>query len=63
MIEFQAQLRDRARQALDALALAEESGDLYSVDVRTGELESIARLADEHDVRLPELDAFRSRAA
>lgn len=63
MTEFQAQLRDRARQALDALALAEESGDLYSVDVRTGELESIARLADEHDVRLPELDAFRSQAA
>jgi len=63
MTEFLTQLRDRAREALKALEEAREAGDDYSVDIRTGELESIKRLADEHDVRLPELDGFRRDAA
>jgi hypothetical protein len=63
MTEFPTQLRDRAREALKALEEAREAGDDYSVDIRTGELESIKRLADEHDVRLPELDGFRRDAA
>jgi len=63
MTEFLTQLRDRAMEALKALEEAREAGDDYSVDIRTGELESIKRLADEHDVRLPELDGFRRDAA
>jgi hypothetical protein len=63
MTEFLTQLRDRAKEALKALEEAREAGDDYSVDIRTGELESIKRLADEHDVRLPELDGFRRDAA
>ena len=63
MSEFLTQLRERARQALTALHEARLADDDYSVDVRTGELESIARLASEHDLRLPELDSFGSDAA
>ena len=63
MSEFHTQLRERARQALAALHEARLADDDYSVDVRTGELESIARLASEHDLRLPELDSFGSDAA
>lgn len=64
MTEFHTQLRDRAREALRQLAEAQAADDDYSVDVRTGELDSISRTADEHDLRVPELDAWRrSRAA
>ncbi len=63
MTEFQSELRDRAKQALQSLDEARTSGDDYCADVHTGELESIARLADDHDVRIPELDRFRSDAA
>ena len=63
MTEFLTQLRERARQALAALQEARLADDDYSVDVHTGELESIARLASEHDLRLPELDSFGIDAA
>ncbi|MGI8717900.1 MAG: hypothetical protein ACR2JN_08745 [Lapillicoccus sp.] len=63
MTEFQSELTDRARSALQQLAQAREAGDDYLAHVRVGELESIARLAAEHDVDLPELDEFRSPAA
>lgn len=63
MTEFQTELRDRAREALQSLAQAREAGDDYSADVHTGELESIQRLADDNDVYLPELDRFRPDAA
>ncbi len=63
MTEFVAELRDRAAQALQALDEARRVGDDYSVGIHTGEIESIQRLADDHDVRLPELDAFRGDAA
>ncbi len=59
MTEFHTSLHERAREALAGLARARDLGDDYSVDVLTGELDSIQRLADDHDVRLPELDAFR----
>ncbi len=61
--QFSAQLRDRARQALHSLAEAQDAEDLYSADVHTGDLETISRLADDHDVHLPELDPFRTRVA
>ncbi len=63
MTEFVAALRDRAKEALRSLDEARGAGDDYSVDIHTSELESIQRLADEHDVRLPELAAFRGDAA
>ncbi|MEP6797561.1 MAG: hypothetical protein ABI890_05405 [Lapillicoccus sp.] len=63
MTEFSAQLRERARESLRLLAEAEACGDDYSVDVHTGELESISRMADEHDVRVPELTTFRASHA
>jgi hypothetical protein len=63
MTEFLAQLRDRAQQALRSLDEAREAGDDYCVDIHTSELEAIKRLADEHDLRLPELDAFGKDAA
>ncbi len=61
--QFSAQLRDRAQQALHSLAEAQDAGDLYSAHVHSGDLESIARLADDHDLHLPELDPFRTRVA
>ncbi len=63
MTEFLANLRDRARQALRSLEEARDAGDDYAMGIHTSELESIQRLADEHDVRLPELAAFRGDAA
>lgn len=63
MTEFHAQLRDRAREALRQLVEAQAAGEDYSVDIHTGELESIARTADEHDLRVPELEAFRQSHA
>lgn len=63
MTEFHAQLRDRAREALRQLAEAQATGDDYSIDVHSGALDSIARTAEEHDVRVPELEAFRGSHA
>lgn len=63
MTEFHQQLHERAQDALRSLSQAQTAGDDYSADIHTGELESILRLADEHDVRLPELDAFREAHA
>lgn len=64
MTEFHTQLRDRAREALRQLADAQAADDDFSFDFHTGELDTISRLADEHDLRVPELDAWRrARAA
>lgn len=59
MTEFHAGLQERAAEALTGLTQAEASGDDFSVDIHTAELGSLLRLADEHGVRLPELDAWR----
>lgn len=63
MTEFHAQLRGRAREAIRQLAEAEAEGDDYSVDVHTGELDSISRTAHEHDLWVPELEEFRQTHA
>jgi hypothetical protein len=42
------------REAREALDAAKAAGDFYAVDVRTGELESLLRLALEHDVDVDE---------
>lgn len=59
MTEFHSGLHERAREALSSLSQAEASGDDFSVDIHTEEIGSLLRLADEHGVRLPELDAWR----
>jgi hypothetical protein len=60
MVEFLDQLRHRVRNALADLERARAAGDDYSIQVHTGELESIARIAESHGVRLRELDGFRA---
>jgi hypothetical protein len=58
MTEFLDQLRHRVRQTLDELERARTAGDDYKIQVHTGELESMARIADSHGVRLRELEGF-----
>jgi hypothetical protein len=60
MVEFLDQLRHRARNALADLEQARVADDDYSVQVHTGELESIAHIARSHGVRLPELEGFEA---
>ena len=52
--EFAVDLRRRVREAKQALAEARAEGDLYAVDVRIGELDSLLRLAMENGVDLGE---------
>lgn len=52
MSEFGAELRRRFRRAEAALQSARETGDHYAADVHTGEIDSLRRLAAEHDVGL-----------
>lgn len=52
--EFASDLLRRVREAKEALREATADGDLYAVDVRTGELDSLLRLAMENDVDLGE---------
>jgi hypothetical protein len=63
MTEFHAQLRARVLEAVHDLSVAEESGDDYSVDVHRADLENIARIARDHGLSLPELDALGLTAA
>jgi len=50
--EFAADLRRRVFEARQALAEATADDDLYAVDVRLGELDSMLRLAMEHGIEL-----------
>jgi hypothetical protein len=58
MTEFHAEMRDRATTAVESLKQAQDSGDDFLVEVREAELENLARLASEHGLRIPELQAF-----
>jgi hypothetical protein len=53
MSEFATELEGRAQEALASLREAEAAEDDYLVEVRVGELQSLSRLADDHDVTLP----------
>jgi hypothetical protein len=55
MSEFASEVSERVEQARLSLAEAEASGDDYLVGVRVGELESLARIAADHDVEVPGL--------
>ncbi|MFG1813454.1 hypothetical protein ACGFIF_06805 [Kribbella sp. NPDC049174] len=52
--EFAGDLRRRVREAKQALTEARSEGDLYAVDVRIGELDSLLRLAMENGVDVGE---------
>ncbi len=57
MIQFRAEIRDRIREAMTALEQATVQDDEYLVTVHTGELESLVRLAHDHGLQIPEVDA------
>ena len=52
MTQFDATISTRISQTRQALDEARTAGDDYEADVRLGELQSLARLAAEHGVRV-----------
>jgi hypothetical protein len=58
MTELHEQLRARVSEALASLQDARTEGDDHMVEVRTGELESLAHLASEHGLHLPALEDY-----
>lgn len=54
MDQLKAALASRVTAARAALAAARAAGDDYLAVVLQGELESLARLAGEHDITLPD---------
>ena len=69
MTEFLKQIEDRIAAATRSLAEARRDGDEYLVQVRSGEIESLQRLIDEHrstdvvdlEPSAPAVDASGSR--
>jgi hypothetical protein len=53
--QFATDLRRRVREAQQALCEAEGDEDFYEVNIRTGELNSLMRMAVENGVDLEEL--------
>jgi hypothetical protein len=58
MTEFHSEITQRATRAAQSLRKAQETGDDYLATVREAELESLARLADEHGLRIPALTNY-----
>ncbi len=54
--QFDATVNERVAQARKALDEARSAGDDYLSDVHLGELESLARVAAEHGIRVEGLD-------
>ncbi|HET9655140.1 MAG TPA: hypothetical protein VFP72_07285 [Kineosporiaceae bacterium] len=52
MSAFHREISNRIAETQDGLARAQEAEDDYLVGVRLGELESLARVAAEHGVRV-----------
>jgi len=63
MTQFQAELRERVAAALTSLREAREAGDDHLAEIRVGELESLARLARDHDIPVDELGAYNPTEA
>ena len=61
MEDFRNEIRLRAVEAQASLDQARAEGDDYLAEIRLGEMESLARLAAEHAIRL--VDVERSLAA
>ena len=60
MTEFIDEIKERANEALASLERARSEDDDYAVLLHTGQLESIARLADDHGVTIPGLQEFNA---
>ena len=58
MTEFHTEITERATRARQSLRTAQEAGDDYLASVREAELESLARLAADHGLRIPQLSDF-----
>lgn len=58
MTELHTEITRRATRATQSLRGAQESGDDYLASVREAELESLARMASEHGLRIPELSRY-----
>ena len=58
MTQFHAELRERVAATLMSLHEARATGDDHLAEIRVGELESLARVAREHDLLLDELAEF-----
>ena len=56
MSEFRSEINSRIDRVKDDLARGVADGDDYLVEVSLGELESLARIAVEHDVPLEGVD-------
>ncbi|KAA2258100.1 hypothetical protein F0L68_24300 [Solihabitans fulvus] len=54
MSEFAASLRDRIRQAREAVRLASEAGDEHGASAHGADLANLRRLASEHGVDVSE---------
>lgn len=63
MTELRTQILHRVTEALESLRVAEAEDDLHLVDIRTGELESLARTATDHDLDVPELRPYSPHVA
>jgi hypothetical protein len=50
--EFRSEINSRIAETRDELSAAAASGDDYLVGVRLGQLESLARIAADHDLPL-----------
>ncbi len=49
MSEFQQEIRNRLESATRSLHEAQRDGDDYLAQIRLGEIDSLTRLAQEHD--------------
>jgi hypothetical protein len=58
MTELHTEISHRAARAAQDLRAAKESGDDYLATVREAELEGLARIAQEHGLRVPELAGY-----
>ena len=61
MSEFRTEISSRAREARSALEHAAAEGDDHLVQVSLGQLESLARIAAEHEVPLDGVDEALTR--
>jgi hypothetical protein len=61
--QFAADLRGRIKAAQDAYDEAEREEDFYAMDVRSGELKSLRRLASENGVDLSDNEPDHTQSA
>ena len=62
MTELSAEIRAQAAEVTRTLREARAAGDDYLVEVSETELSDLARTAEEHGLRIPELDGVRGAA-